>query len=86
MGQLCKRCLHKFLYDDRHEPTIGIVLCRSKKRTVVEFALESVQNPIGVSTYTLRGDLPPALRGQLPTAEQLEMELETKMSELEGEE
>lgn len=64
-------------------PTIGIILCRSKRKTTVEFALDTVQNPIGVSTYKLRDDLPPALKDSLPTAEQLEMELNTAMTELE---
>ena len=77
--------VNRLLRDERDDPTIGIVLCRSKKRTVVEFALETVQNPIGVSTYKLREDLPPALQGQLPSAEQLEIELETAVKELEKE-
>ncbi|MBD0361454.1 MAG: DUF1016 domain-containing protein [Coleofasciculus sp. C3-bin4] len=77
--------VNHLLRDERDDPTIGIVLCRSKKRTVVEFALETVENPIGVATYKLRDDLPPALQGQMPTAEQLEMELEAAVAELEDE-
>jgi len=69
---------------ERDNPTIGIILCKSKKKTVVEFALETVHNPIGVSTYNLRDDLPPDLQGCLPTIEQLEIEVETVVSELEG--
>lgn len=68
---------------ERDNPTIGIILCKSKKKTVVEFALETVHNPIGVSTYNLRDDIPPDLQGCLPTSEQLEMELEAVVSELE---
>jgi len=64
--------------------TIGIILCRSKKKNTVEFALDTVHNPIGVSTYTLQDDLPPALKGNLPTADQLEMELEAAAQELEA--
>jgi predicted nuclease of restriction endonuclease-like (RecB) superfamily len=63
-------------------PTIGIILCRSQSKMTVEFALDTVQNPIGVSTYKLRDDLPPALKDSLPTAEQLEMELNTAITEL----
>ncbi|NEQ34421.1 MAG: DUF1016 domain-containing protein, partial [Leptolyngbya sp. SIO4C5] len=48
-----------------------------------EFALETVQNPIGVSTYRLREELPVALQGNLPSAEQLEQELETAAAQLE---
>jgi predicted nuclease of restriction endonuclease-like (RecB) superfamily len=66
-------------------PTIGIILCRSKKKTTVEFALDTVQNPIDVSTYKLRDELPPALQNCLPTVEQLEMELEAAVSALEEE-
>jgi predicted nuclease of restriction endonuclease-like (RecB) superfamily len=63
-------------------PTIGIILCKSKSKTTVEFALDTVQNPIGVSTYKLREDLPPALKDSLPTAEQLEMELNSAIEAL----
>lgn len=77
--------VNQLLRDERDEPTIGIILCRSKKKTVVEFALDTVQNPIGVSTYKLRDELPPALKDSLPTAEQLEMELEVAIRELEAE-
>ncbi|MBD2261046.1 PDDEXK nuclease domain-containing protein [Pseudanabaena sp. FACHB-2040] len=75
--------VNRFLRKDLDNPTIGIILCRSKRRTVVEFALGSVQNPIGVATYMLREDLPPALKDSLPTAEQLEMEMEAAVLELE---
>lgn len=64
-------------------PTIGIILCKSKSKTTVEFALDTVQNPIGVSTYRVGNDLPPKLQDSLPTPEQLEMELETAIAELE---
>ena len=39
--------VNNLLCEDWDEPTIGIVLCRSKKKTVVEFALDTVNNPIG---------------------------------------
>lgn len=58
------------------EPTIGIILCKSKNKTIVEFALSSIGTPIGVSTYTLSEELPEALRENMPTAEQLAVELD----------
>jgi predicted nuclease of restriction endonuclease-like (RecB) superfamily len=64
-------------------PTIGIILCKTKSKTTVEFALDTVQNPIGVSTYTLRDTLPPQLQDNLPTPQQLEIELETAIAALE---
>lgn len=54
------------------QPTIGIILCRTKDRTIVEYALRDVAKPIGVSTYRLRDVLPEPLQGSLPTIAQLE--------------
>lgn len=76
------KAVNHLLCSDRDDLTIGIVLCRSKKRTIVEFALDMMENPIGVSTYRLRDELPPALQSSLPTAEQLEMELDAAMRDL----
>lgn len=76
--------VNNLLCESWDEPTIGIVLCRSKKKTVVEFALDTVSNPIGVSTYKLRGELPPSLRDSLPTVKQLEVELEAAAQEIES--
>jgi predicted nuclease of restriction endonuclease-like (RecB) superfamily len=72
--------VNRLLRDPEDQPTIGIILCRSKKETVVEFALGSVQNPIGVSTYRLRDELPPALQGRLPSPEQLQTELDAAIA------
>ena len=74
------------LRTDRDDPTIGIILCKSKDRTTVEYALQGSQQPIGVSSYKLRDNLPESLKQQLPTSEQLEMGLETAMQELERQE
>jgi predicted nuclease of restriction endonuclease-like (RecB) superfamily len=57
------------------QPTIGLLLCKSKDRLVAEYALSDIQKPMGLSTYTLSHTLPEALRGQLPSIEQLEREL-----------
>ena len=62
----------------RHEgdqPTIGLLLCKSKDRLVAEYALSDIQKPMGLSTYTLSHTLPEALQGKLPSIEQLEREL-----------
>lgn len=65
------------LKTQRDDPTIGIILCKSKDKTTVEYALQGVQKPIGVSTFQLATELPETLQGNLPTVEQLEMELNT---------
>ncbi len=59
------------------QPTIGIILCKSKNKAVAEYALRDVNKPIGVSTHQLAGVLPKPLQESLPTIEQLEMELNT---------
>ena len=60
---------------DGDAPTIGLLLCKSKDRLVAEYALSDIQKPMGLSTYTLWHTLPEALRGKLPSIEQLEQEL-----------
>lgn len=56
-------------------PTIGILICKSKNDTVVEYALKNTQQPIGVSEYELTRDLPEELKSALPSIEQIEAEL-----------
>ena len=53
-------------------PAIGIILCREKKRTIVEYALASSNHPVGVASYTVSKKLPKKLEGQLPTSQQIE--------------
>ena len=57
------------------QPTIGIILCKTKDKTTVEYALQPVQAPIGVATYRLRDALPESLQGNLPTIAELETQL-----------
>lgn len=60
------------------QPTIGIILCKSKNRTVAEFALRDLNKPVGVSQYSITASLPKQLQGSLPSAEELETELERR--------
>ncbi|NEP58325.1 MAG: DUF1016 domain-containing protein, partial [Symploca sp. SIO2G7] len=66
-------------------PTIGIILCKTKNQILVEYALRDVNKPIGVSTYQLQDAIPENLQGSLPTIEQLETELEAVSLESEEE-
>jgi predicted nuclease of restriction endonuclease-like (RecB) superfamily len=62
----------------RHEhdqSSIGIILCKSKSKTVVEYALRNSSTPIGVAIYNLTAALPDQVKGNLPTIEELEAEL-----------
>jgi len=57
-------------------PSIGIILCKSKNRTVVEYALREARKPIGVAVYKMVSTLPKELQGELPAPEQVAMLLE----------
>lgn len=48
-------------------PSIGVVLCKEKGRTIVEYALRDARKPIGVATYEITKTLPKKLRDQLPS-------------------
>lgn len=59
------------------EPTIGLLLCKSKHRLVVEYALRGFDKPMGVADWETRlvESLPDELKGSLPTIEEIEQEL-----------
>ena len=57
-------------------PSIGIILCKEKKRTIVEYALSDAVKPIGVATYRIFKKLPDELKGQLPSPEEIAKLLE----------
>lgn len=63
------------LRGDGDNPTIGILIRRSKNHTVVEYALRNTRQPIGVSEYELTRELPDDLKPSLPSIEQIEAEL-----------
>jgi len=56
-------------------PSIGIVICKEKNRTIVEYALKDVNKPIGVATYKIRKTLPAELKKYLPAPKEIEEKL-----------
>lgn len=56
-------------------PTIGLLLCKSKNKIVAEYALRQNTRPLGVVEYLLIESLPPELATDLPSIEQIEQEL-----------
>lgn len=56
---------------ENENPSIGIIICKTKKRTVVEYALKYANNPIGVSTYNITKKLPKEYKDLLPTQEEI---------------
>jgi hypothetical protein len=57
-------------------PSIGIILCKEKKRTIVEYARRDAKKPIGVATYEITRTLPKRLKDQLPSPEAIARLLE----------
>lgn len=57
------------------QPSIGIILCKTRERFVAEYALRDINKPIGISEYRLAESLPENLQSSLPTIEELESEL-----------
>jgi predicted nuclease of restriction endonuclease-like (RecB) superfamily len=57
--------------EEGENPSIGIILCKEKRRTIVEYALRDARKPIGVATYCIVRRLPRELQGQLPSPEEI---------------
>jgi len=57
-------------------PSIGIIICKEKKRTTVEYALKENNQPMGVATYKLTESLPIEFRDLLPTPNEISQRLE----------
>jgi predicted nuclease of restriction endonuclease-like (RecB) superfamily len=63
------------------QPTIGLLLCKTKNRLVAEYALSGIAKPMGVAEYQLVRALPEPLDTKLPSIEQLEAELSAAVIE-----
>ncbi len=62
------------LHDEK--ASIGIIICKGKKSTVVEYALKDSKKPIGVSTYTIAKKLPENIKKYLPSPKELREQLD----------
>jgi predicted nuclease of restriction endonuclease-like (RecB) superfamily len=60
-------------------PTIGLLLCKSKSEVIAEYALRGTTQPIGVAEYEIVKSIPTELKTELPTIEEIEQELATTM-------
>lgn len=54
---------------------IGIIICKSKDRTIVEYSLKTAILPIGVATYSTTENLPEEYKNLLPSAETISQKL-----------
>lgn len=56
-------------------PTIGLLICKTKNNVMAQYALEATSQPIGISEYQLSQLMPENLKSQLPTIEDIEATL-----------
>ncbi len=60
---------------EQDNPTIGLLLCKSKNKVVAEYALGDKSQPMGIAEYKLLESLPKELQTSLPSIAQIEREL-----------
>lgn len=60
------------LKKEKDNPTIGLLLCKSKNNLVAEYARKDMTKPMGVSAYKITDRLPEELENQLPSVEDLQ--------------
>lgn len=77
LGQLnfYQNLINNTLRGEYDNPTIGMLFCRDKDRIEVEYALQNISSPIGVSEFNVSELLPENLKSKLPTVEEVEEEL-----------
>jgi predicted nuclease of restriction endonuclease-like (RecB) superfamily len=64
---------------DTDNPSIGLILCKSKDKIEAEYALRDISKPIGISEYIITQAIPENIKTQLPSIEELELELNEKI-------
>lgn len=64
------------LRDKSDNPTIGLLICKTKNDLVVEYSLSDIHKPVGVSSYDLQAILPEELKSALPSISEVEKGLE----------
>ena len=62
--------------DAHDEPSIGLLLCRSKEKLTVEYSLKGIDKPIGVSSYEVEKYIPKDILEKLPTEEDINLHID----------
>ena len=63
--------LDKKVRQENENLSIVIIICKTKRRTVVEYALKNDGSPMGVADYSLSKTLPKSLKGLLPSSKEI---------------
>jgi len=61
------------LKTDSENPTIGLLLCKSKSEIIAEYALRGMTQPIGIAEYEINKAIPKEIKTELPTIEEIEL-------------
>lgn len=61
------------LKTDAENPTIGLLLCKSKSEIIAEYALRGMTQPIGIAEYEINKAIPKEIKTELPTIEEIEL-------------
>ncbi len=69
------------LKHEHDQPTIGLIICKTKDNIEAEYALKGIEKPIGISEYELNKILPDELKSSLPSIEEIENELRSLTDE-----
>lgn len=64
------------LKTEQDNPSVGLLLCKSKNDLVAEYSLKDMSKPIGVSEYRITSDLPTELERQLPSIEDIQKHIQ----------
>lgn len=78
LGGYVVACNHLLRKEGRDNPTIGLLICKEKNKTLAQYALESSSQPIAISDYELSKLYPEKVEGTMPTIEELEARLEAE--------
>lgn len=65
-----------------HNRTIGVLLCKTPHKTVVQYTLDGMEKPIAVSDYQLAKALPKEIIEEMPTIEEIEYQLNEEIHKL----
>ncbi len=62
------------------QPSIGLILCKTKNKIIAEYALRDISKPIGIAEYKINQMLPEDIKGELPSIEEIETKLDEEIT------
>ena len=79
LGGYMVACNHLLKKEGRDNPTIGLLICKEKDKVQAQYALESSTQPISISEYELEKFYPEKVEGTMPTIEEIEQGLSSRI-------